>query len=757
VNLTIPDALQRGILFQNQKQYDKAQAIYEKVLEVDPKQPDALHLLGLLWSARGEHLRGAQLIREAIKVVPSSATFLGNLGVVLKFGGKLDEAVVAYEQSIAIEPNNGTHYFHMGKSLKLLQRFEEAERAFRKAIEMDPGNDAPWLSLIRLVADTVGVAQALSIAEAGAESIPRSAGIRLSQASLLRRSGDYCAAINAYQALLSQHENHVEAMCKLASLAFSHHHFDMGQPYLARAQQLAPESHHVLATLALLQNTNGNSTEAIRLYRQAIAIDGEIASYHANVATALRKQGRLQESLDCIEMARALDKDSCDMDVVEAGILLGLGEHDQAIRCLEHAICERKGYREAHDALLMALQYRPGITSRELFLEHKRWGQMYCPQDLPNLTIPWDGSRPIRVGLVSADLGLHPVGYFSARLIESLDPKRVEVMVYSDRLGSDPLSDRLAKSVKKWTRTEQWNDDQLLESIRNDSIEVLFDLAGHTAQNRLMVFGRRAAPIQISWAGYVGTTGVPAMDYVLGDPSQITPAMEEFYTEKVLRMPHDYITYLPPESTPDVNELPMLTRGYPTFGALCNPSKVNGDVLKVWGELLTRLPDARLILSYSGWPDQANRERVQKCLLRSDLFERIEFRSVVGAVNAMSVYHDVDIALDTFPYSGGLTTIEAMWMGVPTVTIPGETFAGRHSFSHLATIGLQDWVANNCEQYLDLATQAVAEPFNLDALRKSLRGRVLASPMCDGIAFATRLMEALELLVSTRAMRAASP
>ena len=266
--------------------------------------------------------------------------------------------------------------------------------------------------------------------------------------------------------------------------------------------------------------------------------------------------------------------------------------------------------------------------------------------------------------------------------------------------------------------------------IRRDNLDVLFDLTGHTSDHRLHVFGRRAAPVQISWAGYVGTTGLDTMDYVLGDRFHIPPGSEADYVEKILRMPDCYVSYEPPAGICDVGELPAVQNGFLTFGSFCNPSKVYSFVLEKWSHYLSRFSKSRLLLCYRDWPDPTNRERILLELKSRNLDDRVDFSSETGAVAAMARYNEVDVALDTFPYSGGLTTAEALYMGVPTITWPGRTFAGRHSLSHLTSAGLEHpWVVAEGETLNEELIALLSDFKRLSEIRKKLasdRSRIAA-------------------------------
>jgi predicted O-linked N-acetylglucosamine transferase (SPINDLY family) len=349
------------------------------------------------------------------------------------------------------------------------------------------------------------------------------------------------------------------------------------------------------------------------------------------------------------------------------------------------------------------------------------------------------------LGFVSPDLGRHPVGYFLVRVLENLGPEGHETIAYSDRIVKDDLTHRLQAAATRWRDVFGIGDQHLAEQIRADRIDVLFDLAGHTAHNRLLVFARKPAPIQVTWAGYVGTTGLKAMDYLLADRYQVPPGAERHYQERVLRMPDGYVCYDPPPYASPVAPLPALDRGHVTFGCFNNPAKITPQAIAVWARILRRLPGARLLLKFKGWDDIGVARRFAEMFAAQAIAPaRLEFRGYAPHAELLAEYNGIDLALDPFPYSGGLTTCEALWMGVPVVTCPLETFASRHSLSHLSAVGLTETVASDLDEYADLAVSLAGDLPRLAGLRSRLRERMAASPLCDGKRFAADLSSLLQ-------------
>jgi predicted O-linked N-acetylglucosamine transferase (SPINDLY family) len=476
---------------------------------------------------------------------------------------------------------------------------------------------------------------------------------------------------------------------------------------------IEPENGIVLTNRGNVLGKLGRLDDAVACYRKALASSPNFATAHNNLGLELQKLGRLKE----------------------------------AIASFRKALTIKPDLAEAHSSMALTTQYLPDVTLKELSEVHTSWDQQYGAP----LQSGWRAhgndpapGRKLRIGLVSPDLGCHPVGYFVARLLQHKQQNDLECVCYSDR-NPDDLTERLQALSDEWMDTRDVSDEALSERIRSDKIDILIDLAGHTANNRLLVFARKPAPIQVTWVGYMGSTGLSAMDYLIADRWHVPEGAEGDYTEKILRLPNGYICYEPPYYAPEVGPLPFEKNGFITFGCFNNPAKINEGVVAVWMEILKAVPNSKLILSYQNMDAKSNHDRFLnqfdsggvegtrltvegKAPHHSDLFAR---------------YNDIDIALDTFPYSGGLTTCEALWMGVPVITKPGDTFASRHSLSHLANVGAAELVADNLSDYVARTVDLAKDVSRLAGMRSELRGRMAKSPLCDGERFASDFTAAM--------------
>jgi protein O-GlcNAc transferase len=461
-----------------------------------------------------------------------------------------------------------------------------------------------------------------------------------------------------------------------------------------------------------------------------------------NLARLLDDLGDMAAALALYRRARAADQ-AFEPAAFNAGDLeLRCGALDAAIACFDASLAQNPADPAALSARLMAAQYEPGVTAASLAARHALWERrigaaLRPPPGAATEAGRADPERRLRVGLVSSDLHAHPVGIFTIRAVEACGPARITYVAYAGSNRGDAMAGRFRRAIGCWRDTQGWSDAQLTEAVRRDRIDILIDLAGHTRDSRLGAFARRAAPVQITWAGYVGTTGLAAMDGLIADRFQVPAEDDRHYTERVLRLPDSYICFDPPDPAPPVAALPAGQDRALTFAAFHKPTKINPAVAALWARVLEALPGARILFAYAGYDLPEVRARIAGWFAVHGIDpERLVFEGRLPPQVLLARYGDADVALDSFPYSGGLTTLEALWMGVPVVTLPGGSFAGRHSLSHLSVAGLTGMVAADADDYVAIIRRLDADRPALAALRAGLRERIAASPLCDGPRFA---------------------
>ena len=400
-------------------------------------------------------------------------------------------------------------------------------------------------------------------------------------------------------------------------------------------------------------------------------------------------------------------------------------------------------FAHAWTSALACLNYDPDCPPEQAAADHRHWaGQVAAPfyPKLARFACDRDPARRLRIGYVSPDLRRHPVSAIFAPILAAHDRSQVEVTCYYNFAGEDVITLRLKSLAEHWRPVAGIDDEALCERIRGDRIDILVDLAGHTSNNRLLAFARKPAPIQVSWLGYFNTTGLATMDYFISDPWSSPAGQERYYVERLLRLPHTRFCYQPPEYMPAVSPLPANTTGQVTFGCLNNLSKVNEKVLALWGEVLQAVPGAKLRVQAAALDDAPNRARFGELCARHGIAPaRLELRGFVPIEHAPASYAAIDIALDPFPFCGGMTSLEALWLGVPVITLAGETIASRQSASMLMNLGMPELIAGNPVQYVNNAADLARDLPRLAALRAGLRQRFAASPLMDYAGFAREL------------------
>jgi protein O-GlcNAc transferase len=508
--------------------------------------------------------------------------------------------------------------------------------------------------------------------------------------------------------------------------------------------QLKPDLAEVHNNLGSVRKHQGKLDEALMCFRRALQLKPDFAEAHNNLGVFFQEAGKLDEAAECYRRALQLKPDSVDVHNNLGSVLREQGKMDEALMCYQRALQLKPDFAWMHSNVLMMHQYRPGVTLSELAEAHAA----YARQHAEPLRTTWkphanerDPLRRLRLGFLSPDFGRHPVGFFLIQAVENLDRSQCQTVCYCDLIVRDDLAQRFQAAATDWRDTGGWSDNRLAEQIQTDRIDILFDLTGHTARNRLLVFARRPAPVQITWIGYEGTTGLEAIDYILADRYTIPPAQERWYKERILRMPDGYVCYDPPQTAPEVAPLPAAKNGFLRFGSFNFLGKITPQVVEVWAKVLGRVPGSRIMLKYRGLGEEAVCRRYLGLFTAVGVDpSRVELTPRSSYAEYLSAYHEVDIALDPFPFGGGITTCDALWMGVPVIICPGETFASRHSLSHLCNIGLTETIATTLEEYVELAVSLANDLPRLSRLRAGLRERMAASALCDGKRFAANLI-----------------
>ena len=556
----------------------------------------------------------------------------------------------------------------------------------------------------------------------------------------------YKEAEDCWQHQLSLNPQAVDALLNLAGIYTRqgkfqqkiNHFLDQAIQHCRQAIRMQPgyfEAHYYLGNALRLRE---KYQEAANAYRQALRLQQQHAGALLNLGVALRKLGLYSDAIDCYQEILKINPNATDASNNLGSAYLAMGLLDEAITHRRQFLQRQPNYILGRSNLLYALNNSPAIFPEEMFQEHLRWGELAIGKNRPTPahTNRPDKERRLRVGYVSPDFGgPHSVTYFIESLLANHDRERFEIFAYAEVVFPDATTERLQKLCDHWYITHDKSDDEVAQEIQKDNVDILVDLAGHTASSRLAVFARKPAPVQVSYLGYPNTTGLRTVDYRLTDAWADPPGCtENYYVEKLVRLPDGFLCYTPPADAPAVSDPPREKNGYVTFGSFNTLTKTTPQVVSLWAEIMNRLPGSRLVLKSLALSDAKVKDRYWR------LFEKQNVEpsrvTLLGHISDRSQhlaqYREIDIALDSFPYNGTTTTCESLWMGVPVITLVGNTHVGRVSLSLLSQMGLSELAAASEEEYKTLACALAQDLPRLKILRHDLRQRLRSSPLCDG-------------------------
>lgn len=510
-----------------------------------------------------------------------------------------------------------------------------------------------------------------------------------------------------------------------------------------KAIQIFPENYEAWYNLGNSQADAGDQEQAIRCYRESLRIKSDFHLAIKELGVLFQQQGRIEEAFAFYQEALKIEPNYAEGHASLGGLYARQGKIPEAIACYRRALSLNPDLHQVHSNLLFYINFDSSYTPGAIFDEYRSWNEKHAQKFLSQMK-PFendlDPQRRLRIGFVSPDLKEHVVATYLEPFLRHFNQNEFEVFCYANVLRSDETTQRLKNYSARWRDITALSDDEASELIREDQIDILVDLAGHMAENRLLVFARKPAPVQVTQWGYPNTTGLTTMDYRLTDahmdPQSLT---DEFHSEKLMRLSRCIFCYQPIEPSPEVSPSPFLKKNYITFGSFNNFAKVSDETLALWSRILEQELSARLLVLMQGGKDGSEMAR-QRFKTHKIPFERLDFAAICPRRAYLELHHEVDIALDPFPYNGGITTLESLWMGVPVITLEGAISCARHGVSLWNSLGITDFIAKDKEDYLRIALSLAHDPQKLRLLRHSLREQMKNSPLMDEINY-TRALE----------------
>lgn len=759
------ELLRQGLAFHQQGRLERAMELYERVLKLSRNDADALNLLGVAKMQLGETAEAISLLERAVTARPNDPSIWVHLGNARLQSNAPDLSIAAYDRAIALSPQDADIRYNRANVFAAMGRHYEAIPGFGDALQLNPGHPGARFNLANSLMATECFLEAIShyelVAKSAAEfpNLWTNIGICLVNLRLygeaetafrtaLRHSPQDAVAHGNLGSLLTQTERWPEAieahttavhlapadltarlnLARTLQRARKHSAISVAET----ATELAPASADAWIVLGDARLEFGMTDEVLEAYEKALTLNPDCLQDTNNLGLGYYRCGRLDEAIAFYESA--LDRRPKDSDAwADLGIArLHRGDVEGAVTNLDRSVELQPDNEFAHSTLLLCHCYSAHHTGEEIRAEAEAWVAKHTPRGIELPRVHVQAKSRLRIGYQSADFHFHPAGNLYAALFPNHDRERYELIGYSTNPFRDGVSEQIIASCSAFHEVSEVHPEDLAKKIREDEIDILIDLLGHTPGHRLKAFGYRPAPVQATWLGYFGTTGMAQMDFILCDHHVLPEAHEGHFTERPARMPNCMYAYQPPKLAIEPGELPMAGNGHITFGCFNNLSKIHEEVVALWCEAMHASPGSRMILNRWPFSSEQVRETYWSWFEQHGIDRgRVELRYTKGREDYFRTYQEVDLMLDSFPFGGGTTTSDALWMGVPVLTLSADRFVGRMTETILHTVGVPELLPSDRSQFVGMAAGFADNPSRLGAYRSGLRAQLVSSPMCD--------------------------
>lgn len=783
--LTIKQALELATQHHGAGDLSRAEALYQQVLQIEPGHPVALHLLGVVAHQVGKNDTAVELISKALAITPQYADAHSNLGLAYQGLGQLEQAVASYRQAIAINAEFVMAHNNLGNALQSMGRLDEAVASYRQALAINPdfaqahnnlGNvfksmgklDQAVASLGKAIAIKADFAEAhsnlgMALQELGrldqaVASFKQTLSLKpdFAQAhnnlgNAYKKMANFDEAVASFNAALAINPQFIEAHNNLGRALQEMGRIDDALACFERAISIDPAYAQAHNNLGLAFQYMGRLDQAEASYRQALSLNPEFIQAHNNLGFMLQQQGQLDQAVESFNKALAIDPDFAQAHNNLGITFTKLGKMDDAVACYHQAIAIDPDFTLAHSNLAISVPFVSNISATDIFAQTKKAGAVFEAPFTDQLKRRHandpDPERPLKVGYLSPNLSDHVLASYLEPVFKAHRRERVSVHVYANVPRPDDTTQRLKQLADSWTFVNAMSDDQVAARIIDDGIDILVDPMGHWAGNRLLVFARKPAPLQVSYLCQGMTTGLSGMDYAIGDRwLNEGGVMQALSSEQTVELASGFQVTHMGQHTP-IGPLPARANGFITFCSFNNPAKISDVSLALWAGVLASLPASRLLIK-GKWLEHAEKRRLLiKHLDQHGIGEsRVELRGFVEGPDHLVVHNETDIALDTAPFTGGATSVDALWMGVPVITLIGDTISGRYSYSHLGRIGCPELAAHSQDEFHDIAVALAGDLDRLGNYRQTLRSALSASSLFNGPQHVGELEDAFRVM-----------
>lgn len=633
------------------------------------------------------------------------------------------------------------HFLHLYRE----RRYVECEQAARLALRADPDDAIAWKVLGVACAAQGKAADALQAKERAVALLPADAEARTNLGNALSDARRWPEAETQFRAAISIDARSVASWKGLAGVMAGTGRFRDAAACLQRCASLQPASADALNEWGNALRVAQQMREARAVYERALALDPRHVEATTNLGNTLADLGRPAEAEAQYRKAIALEPSRAAIHSNLGNLLKFLGRFEESLDCYREALRLDPDFEPARVNFMLGLNHVPGVSPQEMKRHAQAFGRWATARAGRVAVAPRAAGAKLRVGWVGGDFRAHPVGYFIESTLAKWTQGDIELIAYPTFLAEDEVTARIRPRFSRWTPIANMDDRTAAQRIASDGVDVLVDLAGHTAHGRLGVFAWRPARVQATWLGYFATTGLEQMDWLIADAISVPPGEDDRFTERIWRLPGSRMCFTPPQSAAEVAPLPALEKGHVTFGSFQNLGKINDGVLALWARVMAQVPGSRLRVQNAQLGEDETQRAFRERLAANGIDpSRASLHGKTSRTDYLRAHGEVDLILDTFPYPGGTTTCEALWMGVPTVTLAGDTMLSRQGESLLAAANLPQWIARDADAYVRIGAKTTTDLPALAAVRASLREQVASSPLFDAGRFASDLARAFD-------------
>ena len=718
----------------------------QKVLEIDPDNIDAYLTLSTCQKDQQRYDEVLKSCQKVISIDPTNIEAHCNLGYALNKTKNYEEAIASFDRAIELNPRFLDAFLNRGNTLNNLKRYDEALATFEKALSLQPDMAEAWLGRGNTYFELKRYDEALVVYEKALALKPDLIWAWIGLGNTYAEFQSHDKALAAYERALAANPNFGEAWVGYGNTCFELHRYDEALAAYDKALALKPDLPDVWLGRGNVFFEFTRYDDAFAAYDKALALKPDLAEARLSRGKVLTEVGRYDEALADCDKAIGLKPDLAEAWLAQGIVLFLLGRNDEALASYGRSLELKPDLVEALTNKIFALDFSPDASLTEQQDARHDWWRRCGEPVARSASQPHDNGRDpdrrLAIGYVSSDFRQHSAASAFGPILRNHDKKRFEITCYTCSHYVDHVTNSFRSIADKWREISQLSDEELAQQIRSDRIDILVDLSGHSRGNRLKTFARKPAPVQVTAWGHATGTGIPAINYLFSDPVAIPKSVRHLFAERIIDLPCAIITEQLPQSVLR-NHLPALQNGYCTFGFFNRAQKISDEAIKAWADILTKIPDAKLLMKDGGFDAEPIVASLRKKFsLHGISSDRIRFLGFTPRLEHLAAFNQVDICLDPFPQNGGVSTWEALQMGVPVIAKLGATVPSRISGAILTSIGMSDWVAEGTDSYVSIAVKNAGQVEHLAKLRRELTGGTRISSVLDGAAYTRAVEEA---------------